>query len=528
MGTEPARGAAQSSTFAGVLRRRGTASIVANPVLVGAVTTLVVVVAVFLAYNANQGLPFVPTTQLKFRVSNGSNLLPGNEIREGGARIGVVDTMEPIRLPDGTVGAEATIKIDKVAGDIPKDTTLNLRPRSVLGLKYVELNRGRSKDTLEDGQVIPADQVSYPVDLDDYYRIFDEPTRTAVQQNLRGFGNALSNRGASLNETIRTLPRFLGHLAPVAEVLADDRTQLARFLKEAGDVTRVLAPVADRYAHSFAAGADTFEAWSRHPDRLRATIRNNAPTMRVGIRSFRVQRPFLADTARFSRALRGAAAVMPGTLPGITDALQTGTPVQRRLPEMHDDLRLTLGALRDLAADERTIYALRGVTRLVDIVNPLVRFAGPYITVCNYWNYAWTNVSEHLTEPDPTGGSQRTLLNQAPRTRNPTAPSVGTIGARQPSNGEEVVSGSPMNLHSNLYTAAIDKNGNADCESGQRGYLEKLTHYNTDKNLKIVTDPRIPGNQGPTYTGRPRVPEGQTFTRTPETGPAFPRELDKP
>ena len=36
------------------------ASIVANPVLVGAVTTLVVIVAVFLAYNANNGLPFVP------------------------------------------------------------------------------------------------------------------------------------------------------------------------------------------------------------------------------------------------------------------------------------------------------------------------------------------------------------------------------------------------------------------------------------------------------------------------------------
>jgi ABC-type transporter Mla subunit MlaD len=492
------------------------------------VTTLIAVVAVFLAYNANQGLPFVPTTQLKLRVSNGANLLPGNEIREGGARIGVVDDMKPIRLPDGTVGAEASVKIDKTAGDIPRDTTLNLRPRSVLGLKYVELNRGRSKEMLEDGETIPPDQVSYPVDLDDYNRMFDQRTRRAVQRNLEGFGNALSGRGASLNETIRTLPRFLGHLAPVAEVLADDRTQLARFLKEAGDVTRVIAPVADRYAHSFEAGADTFEAWSRYPDRLRATIRGNAPTMRVGIRSFRVQRPFLADTARFSRALRSAARVMPSTLPGVTDALQTGTPVQRRLPEMNENLRSTLGALQELAEDDRTIYALRGVTRLVDIVHPLIRFAGPYITVCNYWNYSWTNVSEHLTEPDPTGGSQRTLLNQAPRTRNPTDPSVGSIGAKTPSNGEPVVSGAPMNLHSNVYTAAVDKNGNADCESGQRGYLEKLTTYNTNPDLKIVTDPRIPGNQGTTYTGRPRVPEGQTFSRTPESGPAFPRELDKP
>ena len=62
-------------------RRRNRASVVASPVLVGAVTTLVVVVAVFLAYNANAGLPFVPTTQLNVDLENGANLVPGNEVR---------------------------------------------------------------------------------------------------------------------------------------------------------------------------------------------------------------------------------------------------------------------------------------------------------------------------------------------------------------------------------------------------------------------------------------------------------------
>ena len=54
-----------------------------------------------------------------------------------------------------------------------------------------------------------------------------------------------------------------------------------------------------------------------------------------------------------------------------------------------------------------------GLDGLVDIVHPLIRFVGPYVTVCNYFNYSWTHVAEHLTEADPTGGSQRTLLNQA-------------------------------------------------------------------------------------------------------------------
>ena len=72
------------------------------------------------------------------------------------------------------------------------------------------------------------------------------------------------------------------------------------------------------------------------------------------------------------------------------------------------------------------------------------------------------------------------------------------------------------------YNAAIDDAGNADCENGQRGYPTRLARV-SDATLdgapfNIVTDPHIPGNQGPTYTGISQVPEGQTFTREPETG----------
>ena len=75
--------------------RRGTASIIASPVLVGAVTTLVVGVAVVLAYNANQGLPFVPTYDIKAELPSGANLVVGNEVRVGGFRVGIVDQITP-------------------------------------------------------------------------------------------------------------------------------------------------------------------------------------------------------------------------------------------------------------------------------------------------------------------------------------------------------------------------------------------------------------------------------------------------
>src|SRR5689334_22377973 len=152
--------------------RSGISGVASSPVLVGAVTVLVVVVAVFLAYNANNGLPFVPTRALKIQVSNGANLLEGNEVREGGQRIGVVEAMRPLRLPDGTVGAEATLKIDRDVPAIQRDSTINIRPRSVLGLKYVELKRGTSAQVYDDGETMPPSQARYPVSLDDFYSTF--------------------------------------------------------------------------------------------------------------------------------------------------------------------------------------------------------------------------------------------------------------------------------------------------------------------------------------------------------------------
>ena len=81
--------------------RRSRAALTASPVLVGAVTVLVTIVAVFLSYNANTGLPFVPTYDLKANLPNASQLVQGFDVRIGGARVGQVSKIEPMRREDG-------------------------------------------------------------------------------------------------------------------------------------------------------------------------------------------------------------------------------------------------------------------------------------------------------------------------------------------------------------------------------------------------------------------------------------------
>ena len=69
--------------------------------MVGAVTVLIAILAVFLAYNANSGLPFVPTYKISATVPDANTLLPGNEVRIGGVRVGVVEDVTPIQDEDG-------------------------------------------------------------------------------------------------------------------------------------------------------------------------------------------------------------------------------------------------------------------------------------------------------------------------------------------------------------------------------------------------------------------------------------------
>ena len=117
------------------------------------------------------------------------------------------------------------------------------------------------------------------------------------------------------------------------------------------------------------------------------------------------------------------------------------------------------------------------------------------------------------------------LLLAVPQFTNQQTNGVGKQGATQPANGYQQgdIPG-PQGfadaeyLHGPTYAAAIDNNGNADCEVGQRGYVAKLNSFDP-AGRSLDAEAHTPGDQGPTFHGRPRVPAGETFSRAPQTGP---------
>jgi virulence factor Mce-like protein len=489
----------------------------ANPVLIGAVTVLVILVAVFLSYNANQGLPFVPTKQLKVDIGNGSDLVLGNDVREGGFRIGVLSEMKPIALPNGQVGAQLTLKLNQANGNVPVDSTATILPRSVLGTKYVELNKGTSSKMIPDGGTLKIGHTSVPVQFDDIFKTFDARTRTSIQQDLVGFGDTLAARGSAVNDTISSLPELFRHLQPVASYLSAPSTQLTGFFDSLNAFMGTVAPVAQTNAQLFTDMATTFEAIQRSPQALESTISESPSTLDVSTTSLRAQQPFLTDFATLGHFLQPATAALVGALPHLNPAIEIGTRSLKRTPSLNHNLDKVFGSLKDLAQAPGTNVALNGLTATVNTLNPIVRYLGPYQTVCDNWNYWWTFLSEHISEETSFGFAQRALFQSGnPLQQN----NVTQQGAYQPANGgvPDTPLGGVQYLHGPAYGAAIDNAGNADCEIGQRGYPRQLNHLDPQNRL-LDTDQHTPGSQGPTFKGRLHVPAGETFTRNPVTGP---------
>jgi virulence factor Mce-like protein len=470
------------------MRGRRSASIAANPVLVGAATTLVVVVAIFLAYNANNGLPFVPSYELKADVPSAANLVTGNDVRIGGARVGVVSDIQPNQHRDGSVSAILTLKLDTKVKPLPQSSRVLVRPRSALGLKYVEITQGprRSADGrvapgFQPGATIPVAQAKpEPVEIDQVFNTFDQPTRDAMQANLYELGNALAGRGQDLNVAIQELNPVLRKLAPVAANLADPHTRLGNFFPALERTVSIVAPVAEQQASLFSNLDVTFAALARVARPYIADSISEGPaTLDSGISNFPRQRPFLRNTELLFGELRPGVRALRRAAPELASALRIGTPTLRRLTELNDRLIPTFQALQRFAQDPQVPLGVRGLSDTVRLAAPTLAALTPTQTVCNYVTLWFRNVSSLLSEGDVNGTWQRFNI-----IATPLGPNNEGGPASAPANGPT----SDNHLHNDAYPNTAQPGGERECEAANEPYAVGQT---------VIGN--VPGNQGTTH-----------------------------
>ncbi|HEX6206441.1 MAG TPA: MlaD family protein [Solirubrobacterales bacterium] len=447
--------------------RSGISGVASSPVLVGAVTVLVVIVAVFLAYNANNGLPFVSTYNLQARVPNADALVKGNEVRIGGVRVGTVRGVVPVQTGDGEVAAELTLKLDKNVEPLPVDSTITVRPKSALGLKFLQITPGDSSQGFEAGETIPVSSATpEPVDIDEFFNMFDEPTRKGIQRNLTGFGNALAGRGPQINEALGAIRRAVESGQPTLRNLVEPSTNFGGFWEALAALNATLAPVAETQADLFVALDSTFLAFARvSRPFIQETIENSPPTLDEVNADLPAIRPFLRDSARFFTALRPGVKALAETSPVIAESLHAGIPVLNASPVLNNQLQPTAEALVDF---QESPGVFNGLDLLIDTnrqLKPSLAYITPSQTVCNYWSLTF----KYLANANSQGSGQGNWL-QFISFAPPEGPNSESTFASAPANDTDPKR-SKNHLHYNPYPKTAAPGQGGICEAGNEKYV---------------------------------------------------------
>ncbi len=482
------------------MTRRRAGVIASSPVLVGAITTLIVILAVFLAYNANNGLPFVPTYRISAQVPNGNTLVKGNDVRIGGVRVGLVEKIEPVQDPEtGAVHAKVDLKLDKTAEPVPKDSTVVVRSKSALGLKYLEIDKGTSSEGYAEGSTLPLKAAHpKPVEIDQFFNIFDPATRKAAQANLVAFGDALAGRGPDLNVALGELRPLVTRLEPVARNLASPRTGVGRLFRALADTAAEVAPVAETQAQMFVSLESTFGAFAEvaRPF-IQQSISEAPPTFDTLIRTAPRIRGFLGHSAALFHDLRPGIKALSESSPTVAAAFETGARVLPGAPRLNAQLPPTARALEAFALNSDVQGGIRRSTQFFDLLTPALRFVAPAQTVCNYGTLLARNAQDLLSLGDGIGTAQRFLVMSAGQTDSFT-------GVNAP-NSENGPSSAPANsatfennnyLHTNPYPNTASPGQTHECEAGNEPYIAGRT---------VIGN--VPGNQGTLTEGQ--LTEGQ-------------------
>ena len=369
--------------------------IAANPVLIGAATVLVVHRRRVPGLQREQGPAVRADLRAEAEVPSAANLVDGNEVRIGGSRVGIVDEITPSAQDDGTTIAVLDLKLERDVEPLPKDTTLIVRPRSALGLKYVELTRGTDSEGFDDGGTMPLAQAT-----PDAGRV-----RRVLQHVRRGDARGQRRQPARLRRRLRRPRRvdqrgdrafrpLLRDLVPVAQNLSDPETRLDRFFGALGDAAAIVAPVAEQQASLFVEPRHHVPRAARgrapvHP----GVDHRRRRALDTAIRTCPIQRPFLRNTEGLFRELRPGVPRCAGTRRRSPTRSRWARRTLPRTPPFNRRLARCSTSSQNFADDPQVPSGLRGLDRHVAVAQPDAGFLAPAQTVCNYLTLLFRNAS---------------------------------------------------------------------------------------------------------------------------------------
>jgi virulence factor Mce-like protein len=262
--------------------------------------------------------------------TTGVNLPRNADVKLRGMIVGEVRKVQP----DGD-GVKLTLGMNpQLIGEVPKDVTAQLVPKTLFGEKYVALippTGGAGGDALQAGDTISKANVPIEVEtlLNDLYPLLEAVDPASLSYTLSAVSSALDGRGKQLGETLVTLNSYLKKLNPEVPQLVTDVTKLGTVsdaytaaLPDLGRVLRNTVVTGNTLVAKKAQLAAFFDEGTRLADTLTTFTRDNGDNLQ---RLAKETRPVLEMVGDYSVTFPCFLRSMSTLIPRLDSAYRGGT-----------------------------------------------------------------------------------------------------------------------------------------------------------------------------------------------------------
>ena len=310
-----------------VTRRRGATAIASNPVLVGVATTLVIVVAVFLAYNANAGLPLGADLQAHRRGAarkqpregqRGADRWPARG-RRGQDHSGCGQE----RDCDGAARPQARDEDQRASARLDDHHPAALRPRPQVrgGARRDLLDRASTRAPRSRSRTPPPS----PSTSTSSSTCSTSARAWANSRTCAASADAFAGRGTDLNQALQTFVPLVANAVPVLTNIAAPETNFRRFFASQARAAIIVAPVAVQQGELWANLDLTLAAFAdvARPF-LQDTISKGPSGLETAIDTFPKLRPFFKATGEFFATLQPGARALNSSAPTLARGFELG------------------------------------------------------------------------------------------------------------------------------------------------------------------------------------------------------------
>lgn len=319
-------------------------------VILGAMA-LSLVVAGYILTQQRLATPFDDVYEVKANFSSAQAVTPGQgqAVAVAGVTVGEISKAE---LKDGV--AQVTMRIDRPKLDaIHQDARVMLRPRTGLQDMTIELDPGSpSRPKIADGGVLPQQQTTSQVQLDEAVASLDSDTRGYFQQLLQASAEGFDGNAKRFQRILRAAAPTARQTHRVLEVLTQRRRALSNTISRLGSLSKAIGEHDQAVGETLDRAAVTLQTIAGRDRELRASLRQLPGTLDL-------TRQAVAETGELADEIEPTSRALRPAIRDVNAALPDAEPLLRALPrDLAPVRRLAVQGRQPVRELRRTVQSL--------------------------------------------------------------------------------------------------------------------------------------------------------------------------